>query len=74
MNRQPILGVPVLERRFAGIWITNGRAAWWVPDRRLAAWLAAGVILCPPGWRVQEALPADWRVPSHMSMPAKEGP
>jgi hypothetical protein len=46
----------VVEPRDRGIWVTNGRVAWWIPDRRFAAWLERRIILCPEGWYVTESV------------------
>lgn len=48
----------IVPRRSEGVWITNGRAAWYVPDRRVAAWLENEVIFCPAGWWVETQQPA----------------
>lgn len=49
-----------VEPRDRGIWVTNDQVAWWVPDRRFAAWLERKIILCPEGWYVTESLCAEY--------------
>lgn len=52
----PFAVARVVFPRERGIWLTNGKVAWWIPDRTVAAWLAEGVILPPEGWHLEESV------------------
>jgi hypothetical protein len=54
MTDLPFACARVVHPRERGIWITNDKVAWWIPDRTLAAWLVEGVLMPPEGWHVAE--------------------
>ena len=72
-----LFDVPVVPRRGAGVWITNGQASWHIPDRRVAAWLHEKVICCPEGWWIETRRPAVgtlYLMAGSLVVPVKEGP